>query len=314
MITLLGGAGFIGARLARRLQESKLPFEVADIRFGVSPVDVRDAEGLRNAIRGDTVINLAAVHSDDVRPESLYYEVNVQGAKNLCAAAVSTGVRRIIFTSSVAVYGFAPPGTDETGLLNPYNDYGKSKMLAEEVYRKWQAEAPETRTLVIVRPTVVFGEGNRGNVYNLLHQIAAGKFLMVGSGKNLKSMAYVENVAAFLFFCLRYDSGLYVFNYVDKPDFDMNGLVDAVREILGKKGRRIFKLPYPAGLAGGYFFDFLSAVMGRKFPVSSIRVRKFCSDSSFETAASGIGFVPPVPLLEAVKRTVIHEFPTITQQ
>ncbi len=311
MITIVGGAGFIGSRLAKRLEESNLPFEIADIGSDRRSVDVRDEARLGEAVNGDTVINLAAVHRDDVKPESSYYEVNVGGARNLCSVAEKKGIERIIFTSSVAVYGFAPPGTDESGRLNPFNDYGRSKLQAEAVYREWHARAPERRTLVIVRPTVVFGEGNRGNVYNLLRQIASGRFFMVGNGKNVKSMAYVENVASFLSYCLRFESGLHVFNYVDKPDFDMNTLVASVNQCLGRNGRHAVKLPYLVGLAGGYFFDLLSAVTGRKFPISSIRVRKFCSDSSFETAASRIGFVPPVPLAEALRRTVAHEFPSV---
>jgi len=57
---------------------------------------------------------------------------------------------------------------DESGEPNYFNDYGRTKYLAEQVYKEWQAEDPENRSLVIVRPTVIFGEGNRGNVYNLV--------------------------------------------------------------------------------------------------------------------------------------------------
>ena len=133
-----------------------------------------------------TIINLAAVHRDDVRPLSRYDDVNVQGAKNICEAARKHEINQIIFTSSVAVYGFAPTDTDESGEFNYFNDYGRTKFMAEQVYKAWQEEDPKSRTLVILRPTVIFGEGNRGNVYNLLRQIAARKFLMFGDGKNIK--------------------------------------------------------------------------------------------------------------------------------
>ena len=83
-------------------------------------------------------------------------------------------------------------------------------------------EDPKIRSLVIVRPTVVFGEGNRGNVYNLLRQIASRRFLMFGDGRNKKSMAYVENVAAFIEYSLSFKKGVHIYNYIDKPDFDMN--------------------------------------------------------------------------------------------
>jgi nucleoside-diphosphate-sugar epimerase len=88
----------------------------------------------------------------------------------------------IVFTSSVAVYGFAAPDTDEQGPLIPFNDYGRTKREAEEIYRDWLAGGKQ-RMLTIVRPTVVFGPRNRGNVYNLLRQMASGRFAMGFRGK-----------------------------------------------------------------------------------------------------------------------------------
>ncbi len=166
----------------------------------------------RTLYSGDVIINLAAEYRDDVTPKSLYYDVNVKGAESVSRVAEEKGIIKIIFTSSVAVYGFAPIGTDETGALNPFNEYGRTKMLAEEVYKKWQAKEPDKRTLVIIKPTVVFGEGNRGNVYNLLKQIASRRLVMVGNGKNVKSMAYVENVAAFIEYILNFGPGVHIYN------------------------------------------------------------------------------------------------------
>ena len=51
--------------------------------------------------------------------------------------ATEKGVVCIVFTSSVAVYGFAPPNTDESGAINPFNEYGRTKCDAEQVYREW---------------------------------------------------------------------------------------------------------------------------------------------------------------------------------
>ena len=122
----------------------------------------------------------------------------MEGAQILCRVCEEKGINKIVFTSSVAVYGFAPSGTGEDGRINPFNEYGRTKALAEDVYRDWRRRDPDNRSLIIVRPTVVFGEGNRGNVYNLLNQINSGTFAMIGSGNNKKSMAYVDNLSAFL--------------------------------------------------------------------------------------------------------------------
>ncbi len=315
-INVIGGSGFIGTRLVRRLQSNEqLTVQITDKSQSqahpdlVTLGDVRSVEQLRMSIANESVIvNLAAEHRDDVRPLSLYDEVNVGGAKNICTVVRERNVKTIIFTSTVAVYGFAPIGTNESGKIAPFNDYGRTKFEAEQVFKAWQAEAPTERTLVIIRPTVVFGEQNRGNVYNLLRQIASGKFVMVGSGENLKSMAYVENVAAFIEYSMSFKPGVHIYNFIDKPDFTMNTLVGNVNRILGRPDRIGFRLPFSIGYLIGKGFDLVAAITGKRFAISSIRVKKFCANSVYNTAIDKTGFVPPVPLEQALSQTIRYEF------
>lgn len=313
--TLIGGSGFVGSRLAKRLAENGEQFFIVDkVQSSAFPdltkiSDVRDIESLMENIPESSIIfNLAAEHRDDVTPVSLYDDVNVGGAKNICEIARLKGIEKIIFTSTVAVYGFAPIGTDETGVIAPFNDYGRTKYEAEKIFISWQQEQPENRTLVIIRPTVIFGEKNRGNVFNLLKQISSGRFLMVGDGENRKSMAYVENISAFLHYVTNFKSGIHTYNYVDKPDFTMNQLVMTVNRMLGREGIIKFRLPFSVGFAVGKIFDLFAWLTNKKFAVSSIRVKKFCSNSVYNSAVSESGFVPPVPMVAALEDTVKYEF------
>lgn len=316
IVSIIGGSGFIGTRLSYQLmQQQCYDFSIIDkIPSAAFPdkvkiADVRSVDNLRDAVENNSIIvNLAAEHRDDVRPLSLYDEVNVGGARNICTVASEKNVKTIIFTSTVAVYGFAPVGTDELGIVAPFNDYGRTKFEAEQVFKAWQAEVPDERALVIVRPTVVFGEQNRGNVYNLLRQIASGRFVMVGDGQNRKSMAYVDNIAAFLREALSFKPGVHVYNYIDKPDFTMDVLVGTVNRILGKSEKIYFRLPVTVGYLIGRGFDIVAALTGKRFAISSIRVKKFCANSVYNTAIDQVGFVPPVPLSEALENTVRYEF------
>ena len=315
-VGLIGGSGFIGTRLAKRLSNKidinlKIIDKVSSFSFpDLSYIaDVRSMEQLRKYIPlGAVIVNLAAEHRDDVRPLSLYDEVNTGGAINICTVAREKDVQTIIFTSTVAVYGFAPIGTDETGKIAPFNDYGRTKYEAEQVFKGWQAEVPNERTLVIIRPTVVFGEQNRGNVYSLLKQIASGKFVMVGGGENRKSMAYVENVAAFVEYAMGFEPGVHIYNFIDKPDYTMNSLIVNVNRMLGRSEKIGFRLPFTIGFLIGKGFDFVAALTGKRFAISSIRVKKFCADSVYSTAIDQTGFVPPVLLEQALAKTVRHEF------
>lgn len=313
-VCIVGGSGFIGTRLSASLESLGIKFKIVDkVKSSLYPEnwsygDVTDFDSLTPVISGsDVIINLAAEHKDNVHPISLYYDVNVQGAKNVCAAAEWLGIKHIVFTSSVAVYGFVEKETGEDGEFHPFNDYGKSKLEAEHVYDAWQAKDAD-RTLVTIRPTVVFGENNRGNVYNLFRQIASGKFLMIGAGNNQKSMAYVENIAAFLNFATTFESGRHVFNYIDKPDFTMNELTDVICTALHRKKNNI-RIPYAVGITGGYCLDILSKITGKEFPVSSIRVKKFCARTQFKSNnIAATGFKAPVTLEQGIANTVRHEF------
>jgi GlcNAc-P-P-Und epimerase len=311
-ITLVGGSGFIGTYLIKDLQQSgatvknidKVPSEqyasITDI------ADIRDPETLTAKMQpSDWLIVLAAEHADNVTPVSLYYDVNVNGARNVIDVAEQKGIRKILFTSTVAVYGLNKINPTEHSPSDPFNHYGKSKYQAEEILRQWYNEKPAERSLIIIRPTVVFGPGNTGNVYNLLHQIAVNKFLMIGRGHNKKSMSYVENVAGFISYCINNDlKGYNLFNYADKPDLTTKELVKQAEIALGK---RIWpmRVPYAFGLLGGYGFDFLSLITKRKYSISSVRIKKFCATTQFSSVhIQQTGFKPLFSLADGLDITM----------
>ena len=310
-IAIIGASGFLGKNLSDLLISSDINHSNYDIDFSkdsVSFADVEDITSLDKLSNHNCIINLAAEHRDDVSPISRYDDVNIQGAKNICNVAKKYNINKIIFTSSVAVYGFAPSNTNESGDIEYFNDYGRTKFLAELVYKEWLDEDPINRTLVIIRPTVIFGEGNRGNVYNLLKQIADNRFLMFGNGKNVKSMAYVGNVSAFIQHSTDFSSGIHLYNYIDKDDLDMNSLVRISRKILFNKDNVGLRLPAFFGKLIGYFFDALAKILNRKLPISSIRVKKFLSNSQFDSAVKKTGFVAPFSIKEALIKTLKSEF------
>ena len=313
-ITLIGGSGFVGTRLIDLLRHD---YQLRNIDKRQSHFfsditvigDVRDKDKMVELLEGtDVVVLLAAEHRDDVSPVSLYYDVNVGGMRNVLAAMEANGIKRIVFTSSVAVYGLNKKNPDEEHPKDPFNHYGKSKWQAEEVLQEW-FKGHGDWNINILRPTVIFGERNRGNVYNLLHQISSGKFLMVGDGNNKKSMAYVGNIVAFIRFLIEeQSSGYNVYNYIDKPDMTMNELVGHVSKVL-KKHIPATHFPYWLGMLGGYGFDFLAWLTRRKLTISSVRVKKFCATTQFDARkVQASGFKAPFTLGEGLARTLEFEF------
>lgn len=317
-VTFIGGSGFVGTRLIELLKEDSTNYaKIKNIDLLQSHFhpevteigDVRDQACMDEKLQDtDCVILLAAQHRDDVHPTSLYYETNVGGMEKTLKAMEKNGVKRIVFYSSVAVYGLNKKNPNEEHPADPFNHYGKSKWQAEVVLQEWYKTHPDWN-INIIRPTVIFGERNRGNVYNLLKQIASGKFLMVGNGNNKKSMAYVGNIVAFTKFLIENKTtGYNVYNYIDKPDFNMNELVGHVSKVLNKHIPTMH-FPYWLGMLGGYGFDLLAKITGKKLTVSSVRVKKFCATTEFDaTKVKETGFKAPYTLGEGLARTLEFEF------
>ncbi len=132
---------------------------------------------------------------------------------------------------------------------------------------------------------------------------------MVGKGTNYKSMAYVGNIAAFIKYHLENTKpGYQVFNYIDKPDVNMNELVSQVEKSLNKHIPSTH-FPYWLGMLGGYGFDVLNKISRKKFSVSSVRVKKFCATTQFDAAkAHSCGFKAPYTLAEGLHNTLEFEF------
>ena len=203
-IGITGGSGFIGTELIKILKKQGHEIVILDMTPSSAfpedyiEVDIQDFSALKTALTGcEAIYHLAAEHRDNVFPVQKYYDVNVEGGKNVIKAAEELDIQTIIFTSTVAVYGLDAGNSKETDTPDPFNDYGRSKLQSEKTFEDWADQDPQHK-LVILRLVATFGIGNRGNIYNLINQIASGRFIMIGGGQNRKSIAYVKNVAAFL--------------------------------------------------------------------------------------------------------------------
>lgn len=309
---IVGGSGFVGSFLIKEMNESKV------LNLDKNPsLFFNDITTIGNICNLDqiiipsyinTVILLAAEHRDDVSPSSLYYDVNVQGTKNVLNAMDRNGIKNLIFTSSVAIYGLNKSNPDENHTADPFNHYGKSKWEAEKLIKEWFRKDPKNKSINIIRPTVIFGERNRGNVYNLLKQISSGKFIMIGNGENKKSMAYVRNIVSFIKHRSELiERGYHVFNYADKPDFSMTELTKIIEKKMNIKLLKV-KIPLFMGMFGGHILDFISLITKKRFSISSVRVKKFSATTQFDSSKAHKSFEPPYKLEEGLNKTLEYEF------
>ena len=216
---IFGGTGFIGLHFTRHLLDEAGFDQVvlADIKppeQHPAHVFVRAAldEGRVRYVHSDVrqpidaaalsvpgqvvhvIANFAAVHREPGHAHHEYFETNLPGARHVCAYAEAVGCDDIIFTSSISPYGPSEQAKDETALPTPETAYGSSKLAAELIHEAWRVAAPARRRLLVLRPGVVFGPGEGGNVSRLVRALTKGFFVYAGNRDVRKAGIYVKEL------------------------------------------------------------------------------------------------------------------------
>lgn len=312
-VLVIGNTGFIGSFLVEALL--KAGYEVVgmdvhppaqpDKRYVFIQGSIMNKADILLAAQGcDAVISLAAQHRDFGIAEKEYFDVNRDGTSNIVDSLSKLGIKKFIFYSSVAVYG-NPEGlaTEET-TPKPVNTYGKSKLAGEDCIGPWAQKDP-SREVVIIRPVVIFGPGNFGNMFNLIHNVYKRRFIFVGKGENIKSIAYVENlVDATVFLLERLKPGLEVYNYADYPEMTIEDTVNTITGCLGYHKPRI-RLPLGLAMAGACVFDVLGKITGINFPITAYRIKKFNTSTRFKAdKIRNAGFKQKIMLPEGFRRMI----------
>lgn len=312
MILITGDSGFIGRFLASSLLKrgykvmgiDLVPKNSSTPNYPQSVGDIRDRGLATHAAVGvDSIIHLAAEHKDFGIPAKQYYSVNVEGTKMLLAIAREMDVKNFIFFSSVAVYGNQHIPSEDSAPY-PVTSYGQSKLEAEQLVREWVQEDP-LRSCLIIRPSVIFGPLSRGNIFRLIRSVCDGMFLWIGSGTNIKSIGYVENlVEATLFLIERIRPGIQIYNYSDEPQFTTKQLITLIANKAGVSVPR-FKIPVSVGIAIGWALGVFGRITHRELPVTAARIRKFLNTTCYPAEKiRRLGFKQPFALDEGIERTV----------
>lgn len=246
----------------------------------------------------DTIIHLAArvhVMSDKtVNPLAEYRKVNVEGTLNLAKQAAQAGVKRFIFISSVKVNGeltqLGKPFT-ELNLPNPQDDYGISKLEAEQCLLEIAQQTG--MEVVIIRPPLVYGAGVKANFASLMRVIKKGIPLPFGAIYNKRSFVYVENLLSLIVCCISHPKAAnQVFLVSDGQDLSTTELLKASAKALGV---RLWLLPIPHKL-----IEFGAAILGKRGVA-----QRLCGSLQLDIAKAShlLGWKPPYTVEYGLKRT-----------
>lgn len=285
MILIAGGSGFIGSHFHELMDDRRIVnLDLKPPEFATEAVylagDVRKREDIDIALDKypcSAIVCLAAEHRDFGITREAYFATNEHGTRNICDMATKYGVEKIVFYSSVAVYGNVVGASSEDMPPLPVSPYGGSKLAGEKVIREWASLDPK-RSAVILRPTVVIGERNRANMLRLIRQINSGRYANIGRGDNIKSIAYVKNVVeATLYLYERMNSGVHIFNYADEPQLTVAEIANTIAVELGR--RPPISLPYALAYTAALPFDAVSLLTRKDLSVSTNRIRKICGST-----------------------------------
>lgn len=314
-VVIFGGAGFIGTKLVEYLQTNNLAkhIYVADIAKegntqGVNYVfsDVRkDIDLTLFPEFVDLVINLAAVHREPGHEAREYFETNLLGAENVTEFATRTQCHHIYFTSSIAPYGVAELPTDEETLPVPFTAYGSSKLCAEKIHQTWMASDPLNK-LVIVRPGVVFGPGEGGNVTRLVKGVLQGKFFYLNNQQCVKAGGYVYDLCnSFGWAMDRVDKSdtdrCILYNFTLSPTPVIQDYVENTLKTAELK-KKIVNINYYFLLVCALLAAPLFKILGRSHPFHHVRVKKLRRINNIQcTYLKENGFKFQYSMLEAFR-------------
>lgn len=184
----------------------------------------------------DVIFNFVAVHRTPGHEDHEYFETNILGAENVAAFAEKYGIRRIVFTSSIAPYGAAEDEKFETTLPTPNTAYGISKLVAEKIHMIWQAKDASNRQLTICRPGVVFGKGENGNFTRLYWAIRGHKMAYPSRKDTIKACIYVKELVRFMMYRVEeHPHGVELYNCCYEPAYTIQHICETMKQVTGLK-------------------------------------------------------------------------------
>ncbi len=310
-IVVTGATGFIGRRLCDQLRRRgkatraifrrAAPPPIAGIDWRPLPDLVANPADWLPLLEGsDCVIHLAAlahqIGRDATENKQEFHRINVDGTANLARACVAAGVRRFIFMSSVAAIGAAESAADA-------GEYGHSKLEAEQAIEATFADTDVD--WCILRPPLVYGPDNPGNMARLLRLIATGMPLPLAAIRNRRSFVYVENLVDAIISVVDHPRRIRDrFVVTDGTDLSTPDLIRGLADASGKRVR-LFPVPLSVLRAGARLADLAGTLLGRSLPFDSYSVERLAGTlvfdgSPFRTAFS---WSPPVDVIRALRST-----------
>jgi len=245
-VLVTGGKGFIGSRLIKTLESLNFDVYMTSRKYDESPKVIRFSSEISDYNKElfstfDCIVHAAGIAHDlggKYKPED-YYDINSKFTLNLADLAYFSGVKRFIFISSVKAARH--PGSkdciDEEFDEEPISDYGKSKRIAEKELMKRYGSSP--MDLVILRPSLIYGPGVKGNLNSLIRAIEKNLMPNLAIDSNIRSMVHIDDVVASIIFFINLKERIHdIFIITDNTKYTTNDIYRKLCVSLFKEPKR----------------------------------------------------------------------------
>lgn len=294
-VLVTGSSGMLGKEICRQLKERKI--EVVEFSRE-NGFDILKQEQLEKGMKGCSAIIHCAAIIDDSQPKEKIWKTNVNGTKNVLEAAAKNRVGRIVFLSSVGVYGNAGGIKNEETALAPETAYEKSKAEGEKLVQEYQELVPFT----ILRPALVLGPNQ---YWKQIFKIVQKNVPLIGEGKNHWQTIYYKDVANAIIFLLFLDAAeneVFVVAGNEKPA--LKELVETIRSQFGMKN------PVPTvsewlGKLLAAIQGILLALQGKPNILSSAHISRLLRERNYDlTKIHAYGWKAKYSVQTALKETI----------
>ncbi len=315
-ILVTGGTGFTGKALVRRLLDDGHQVVALDFQEGLKTQELRDwgaevvigtvtdKEVVDRCMKGIEVVHhLAAAFRQLNVPNSYYWDVNVEGTRNVLEAARRENVKKFVYCSTCGVHGNVdnPPGNEESP-INAADYYQQTKYEAEPIVKEYQQKGMET---TILRPAAIYGPGDPERFFMIFKRVNKGMFPMFGNGKTLYHPLYIDHLVDAHVLAQEPGKGVgEAYLIADEEYIEIETLVQKTAAAL-KVDVKIPHFPVTPVIIVGHICEKVCKPFKITPPIFPRRVDWYRQNRAFsiDKAKRDLGYAPHISIDEGLRRT-----------